>query len=87
MASCVLLRVGYLIRPDSDHAEVCHTSKGLSKTIHHRPRVYAVTGNNRRIRACLSLLTLVQFAFGMYLVVRFSLQPGAFPFLHPQKAA
>ena len=86
MASCVLLRVGYPVRPNSDHTEVCHTLKGLPKIIHHRPRVYAVTGNNRRIRACLSLLTLVQFAFGMYLVVRFSLQPCAFPLPHPQKA-
>ena len=87
MASCVLLHVGHLVRPDGDHTEVCHTLKGLPTTAHHIHRVYAITGNNRGIRACLSLLTLVQFAFGMYLAIRFSLQPCVFLFPHLQGTA
>jgi len=39
-------------------------------------RVYAVTGNNRWIRNSLSFITVVQFGFGMYGAVRFSLQPA-----------
>ena len=40
-------------------------------TVH---RIYAVTGNNRLIAACLFFMTSVQFAFGMYLFIRLTLQ-------------
>ena len=40
-------------------------------TVH---RIYAVTGNNRLISACLSFITSVQFAFGTYLSIRFALR-------------
>ena len=44
-------------------------------------RIYAVTGNNRLIAASLSFMTFVQFAFGMYVSIRFALQSCESPFL------
>jgi len=39
-------------------------------------RVYAVTGKNRWIGACLCSVSFVEFVFGIYLAIRFSLQPA-----------
>ena len=40
------------------------------------PRVYAVTGQNRWIAFCLSLVTFVQAAFGMTTAIYFAFRPG-----------
>lgn len=53
-------------------------SRLLIQTIHRVPRVYAVTGNDKRVRFSLFLITFVEFAFGMYLSIRFALQPRMF---------
>ena len=42
---------------------------------HYIPRVYAVTGKNRRIASYLTSVALIQFAFGIYLTIRFGLLP------------
>jgi len=39
-------------------------------------RVYAVTGKNMWIGACLGFLTFVKFVFSMYLTIRFSQEPA-----------
>ncbi|KAF9643927.1 hypothetical protein BDM02DRAFT_3191081 [Thelephora ganbajun] len=39
-------------------------------------RIYAVTGNSRWIASCLYFMTLVQFAFGIYLAIWFALRPA-----------
>ena len=44
-------------------------------------RVYAIAGNNRLVASYLFFVTIAQFAFGIYLTVRFALRPGMSVFL------
>ena len=74
MVSYALLCVRHVLFPGGDHAEV-RRGLGLSCVETNRtPRIYAVTGNNRLIAGCLSFLSSVQFAFGIYLSIRFALR-------------
>ena len=47
------------------------------------PRIYAITGNNRLIAGCLSFMSLVQFGYGMYVLIRYGLRgcESLFPLL------
>ena len=48
----------------------------LIPTSNHTIRVYAVTGKNRRIAACLYFISFVQAAIGIGTSVYFVLHPG-----------
>ena len=76
MSSYDLLHLRYVVCPISDHTEVSRNF-WLPYTDHlTTPRVYAVTGKNRRIVFCLCFMSFAQASFGIAVSIHITLQSG-----------